>query len=91
MKRLWILPVSCLTYGEVPPGYEEKVKVEPLEPEEFYGVRVRGESGTSSENLYFLIRLDEKGIPDRLEYHQEMFLITPRGHATQPRDNLKLY
>lgn len=90
MKRQWILPVSCLTYGEVPPGYQEKVKVEPLAPEEFYGVRIRGESGTSSENLYFIIRLDEKGSPERLEYHQGIFLITPPGHATQPRDALKL-
>ena len=91
MKRLWLSSVSCLTYGEVPPGYQEKVKVEPLAPEEFYGVRIRGKSGTSSENLYFLIRLDATGIPERLEYHQQSFLITNPSYFTQPRDDLKLY
>ena len=56
-------PVFSLTYGEVPPGYEEKVKAVPLEPEEFYTVRISG-----NRALYFIIRLNDTGISERLEY-----------------------
>ena len=82
--------VSRLTYGEVPPGYEEKVKALPLEPEEFYSVWIRGDGGELSKNTYFIIRLDTTGTPDRLEYLQDNFLITPR-YAIAPRYSLKLY
>lgn len=83
-------PVSRLTYGEVPPGYQEKVKVLPLEPEEFYGVWIRGVGGELSKDTYFIIRLDASGTPERLEYHQENFLITHPNSFTHPRDDLQL-
>ena len=90
MKRLLTSRVCCLTYGKTPPGYQEVVKASPLNPEEFYGVWVRGDDGTPSENLYFIIRLDESGTPERLEYYQRTFLIYP-NYATKPRDALKFY
>ena len=63
-------PVSCLTYGEVPPGYEEKVKALPLEPEELYILSVDAAYYPRQTGpLRFIIRLDETGVPDRLEYH----------------------
>ena len=83
--------VSRLTYGEVPPGYQEKVKALPLEPEEFYSVWIRGDGGEFSKNTHFIIRLNGTGIPERLEYHQQSFLITNSLSSYNPRDNLKLY
>lgn len=70
-------PVSCLTYGEVPPGYEEKVKASPLEPEQLYIVWME-ERGTprDSEDLKFIIRSDETGIPERLEYRSPDYIFT---------------
>ena len=62
-------PVSCLTYGEVPPGYQEDVKALPLEPEQFYKVWTWADRGVRSEKLYFIIRVDESGTPQRLESH----------------------
>ena len=61
--------VSCLTYGEVPPGYQADVKAVPLEPEQFYSVWLPGFRGVDSEDRYFIIRLDDNGIPERLESH----------------------
>lgn len=78
VQRVWDLsyienpstsPVSCLTYGEVPPGYQEDVKALPLEPEQFYKVWTWADRGIQSEYLYFIIRVDESGIPQRLESH----------------------
>ena len=83
--------ISCLTYGKVPPHYQEKVKALPLEPEELYRVRIDGLGGILSEKLYFVIRLDSRGIPAQLEYHQTSFLITNPLSSYNPRDNLKLY
>ena len=51
----------------------------------------KGYQGTLSNNIYFIIRLDATGIPERLEYHQQSFLITNPSYFTQPRDDLKLY
>ena len=68
--------VSRLTYGEVPPGYQENMKALPLEPEAFYSVWIQGDGGELPKNTYFIIRLDSGGIPERLEYYQEIFLIT---------------
>lgn len=63
-------PVSCLTYGEVPPDYEEKVKAVPLEPNELYFVLMKAHDSVSQPEdlLRFIIRLDDTGIPERLEY-----------------------
>ena len=78
IQRVWDLsyienpstsPVSCLTYGEVPPGYQEYVKALPLEPEQFYKVWTWADRGVQSEYRYFIIRVDENGTPKRLESH----------------------
>ena len=61
--------MRCLTYGVVPPGYQEDLKAVPLEPEQFYSVWVRGARGVDSEDRYFIIRVDESGTPKRLESH----------------------
>lgn len=62
-------PIRRLTYGEVPPGYREGRKAEPLEPEQFYSVRIHAPRGVRSEDRYFIIRLDATGTPQRLESH----------------------
>ena len=94
IKRLlgWqsTFPVSCLIYGEVPPGYQEVVKAISLESKELYRVRIDGD-GKLSDSLGFIIRLDGRGIPERLEYYKENFLITNPSYFTGPRDDLKLY
>ena len=95
IKRLFGLsasPVSCLTYGEVPPGYEEGVKAQPLEPEELYRVWIDtyhypGDSGS----LRFIIRLDATGSPERVEYHLGSFFINDRRYSASPQNDLKLY
>ena len=94
MKRLLGLspsPVSSLTYGEVPPGYQEKVKAGALEPERYYIVQMREYRGRPSEGMTFIIRLDGTGIPERLEYRLNDFLITNPKYYKGPRDDLKLY
>lgn len=66
--------VACLTYGEVPPGYREKVKAVPLEPEELYSVRIEEHNSAKYPGaLKFIIRLDGEGSPDRLEYLSEEY------------------
>ena len=84
-------PVSFLTYGEVPPGYEEIVKAGPLEPERYYVVQMHEYRGRPSEGMTFIIRLNETGIPERLEYHMNDFFITNPRYFKGPRDALKLY
>jgi len=69
-------PVSCLTYGEVPPGYQEEVKAVPLEPEQLYSFGMDGDDGTDADGVYFIIRLDASGTPERLEYRLTNFLQT---------------
>ena len=95
IKRLFGLsasPVSCLTYGEVPPGYEEGMKARPLEPEELYSVSINTYNYPGdTEPLRFIIRLNRAGIPERVEYHLESFFITNPGSYSGPRDDLKLY
>ena len=66
----WLLapPVLCLTYGEVPSGYEEKVKALPLEPEQLYILSVDAAYyPRPTAPLRFIIRLNGAGDPDRLE------------------------
>lgn len=69
-------PVRCLTYGEVPSGYQEIVKAVPLDPERLYFVWIDAhDSIRQSEYLLrFVIRLDERGIPERLEYIQREYI-----------------
>ena len=61
-------PVSSLTYGEVPQGYKEKVEALPLEPERLYIVSMEAYEARSIMPLKFVIRLNETGAADRLEY-----------------------
>ena len=95
IKRLFGLsasPVSCLTYGEVPPGYEEGMKARPLEPEELYRVSIDTyRYPGDSESLRFIVRLDATGSPERVEYHLGRFFITHRRYAASPQSDLKLH
>ena len=95
IKRLLGLstsPVSCLTYGEVPPGYEEGLKARPLEPEQFYSVWIDTYNYPGdSKPLKFIIRLDGTGTPERVEYHLGSFHIDHQRYFTSPRDDLQLH
>ena len=92
MRRLLTSPVSCLTYGEVPPGYQEEVKAVPLEPEQLYIVGLDGYDATDADGLYFIIRLDESGTPERLEYRLTNFLQTNNPYRKYLKhQSLKLY
>lgn len=85
-------PVSCLTYGEVPPGYEEGMKARPLELEELYSVLINTYNYPGdSESLRFIIRLNATGSPERVEYHLGSFFITHRRYSASPQSDLKLY
>lgn len=83
IKRLLGLsasPVSCLTYGEVPLGYEEEMRAVPLEPEEIYSVWMEEHNSPRHPgDLKFIIRLDGTGVPKQLEYLPEahIFKNTP--------------
>lgn len=69
LKWLLIPTVSSLTYGEVPWAYQEKVKALPLEPEELYILSMNTAYGyRATALLRFIIRLNDTGVPDRLEY-----------------------
>jgi hypothetical protein len=92
MRRLLTSPVSCLTYGEVPPGYQEIVKAVPLEPEQLYIVGLDGDDGTDADGVYFIIRLDASGTPERLEYRLTTFLQTNNPYRKYLKhQSLKLY
>ena len=89
LKRLLSLsqPRPRLVYGEVPSGYEEKVQALPLEPEQSYSVQIWGYGrgiATFHGTLEFIIRLDDTGRPDRLEYS------LPDDIFERTRDDLKL-
>jgi len=76
-----IPPVSSLTYGEVPWGYKEKVKALPLEPEQLYIVSADAAySPRQTAPLKFIIRLNETGGPDRVEYLGWNALFYDIGH-----------
>ena len=66
---LWTSPRSCLVYGEVPYGYKEKIKALPLEPEELYILWIDTMPYRGIAPLRFIVRLNDTGIPDRVEYH----------------------
>ena len=69
LERLFTPTASSLTYGEVPWGYQEKVKALPLEPEELYILSMNTAYGLrNTAPLRFIIRLNDTGIADRLEY-----------------------
>ena len=54
---------SCITYGQVPPGYIEKIPAQPLIPERLYSVLLR-----PGGVVVFVIRADSTGRPTHLEY-----------------------
>ena len=61
-------PFSCITYGKVPPGYDEKIAAVPLIPERLYVVLLDPQEVTARGGMYFIIRLDSTGHPTHLEY-----------------------
>ena len=61
-------PFSCLTYGQVPPGYIETIPAQPLISERVYTVRLRRKEGGPMSWVYFIIRADAQGHPIQLEY-----------------------
>lgn len=61
-------PFSCITYGKVPPGYDEKIPAVPLIPERLYVVLLEPQEVTARGGMYFIIRLDSTGHPTHLEY-----------------------
>ena len=92
VRDLLTSPVSCLTYGEVPPGYQEIVKAVPLEPEQLYVIGLDGDDGTDADGVYFIIRLDASGTPERLEYRLMNFLQTNYPNRKYwNRESLKFY
>ena len=58
-------PLSCITYGKAPPGYDEPIPPLPLIPERIYHVSIR--SKHLSWGTYFIIRADSTGHPTQLE------------------------
>lgn len=61
-------PYSCITYGQLPPGYREKAPASPLIPERHYGVRIESLKGHYEGGyISFYIRLDANGQPAKLE------------------------
>ena len=88
LLRVWLIepPLPRLTYGKVPPSYEEKVEALPLEPGQSYSVEIWGLRGiaTFHGTLEFVIRLDDTGRPDRIEYS------SPDDIFEWTRDALKL-
>ena len=61
-------PFSCITYGKVPPGYDETIPAAPLIPERLYTVLLETQEVTARGGMYFIIRLDLTGHPTQLEY-----------------------
>ena len=65
-------PYSCITYGQLPPGYREKAPAPPLIPERHYQVRIESLKGHYEGGyISFDIRLDSNGQPAKLEYSDD--------------------
>ena len=58
-------PLSCITYGKAPPGYDEPIPPAPLIPERIYDVSIR--SKHLIWEAYFILRADSTGHPTQLE------------------------
>ena len=68
------------------------VKAVPLEPEQLYVIGMDGDDGTDADGVYFIIRLDESGTPERLEYRLTTFLQTNNPYRKYLKhQSLKLY
>ena len=62
-------PFSCITYGQVPPGYVEIIPAQPLGPERVYTVMIEPKGITPKSWVYFIIRADPStGRPIQLEH-----------------------
>ena len=65
-------PLSCITYGKVPPGYDEPIPPLPLIPERMYTVSIRPTKyPLPMSRVYFIIRADSTGHPTQLEVNHE--------------------
>ena len=60
-------PLSCITYGKTPPGYDEPIPPLPLIPERMYTVLIRSKGLLRVSQVYFIIRADSTGHPTQLE------------------------
>ena len=60
-------PLSCITYGKAPPGYDEPIPPLPLIPERIYRVGIRSKGLLPNSTAYFIIRADSMGHPTQLE------------------------
>ena len=60
-------PFSCITYGKVPPGYEENIPPVPLISERLYTVQILPKGVTPTSRVYFIIRADSTGCLIQLE------------------------
>ena len=60
-------PLSCITYGKAPLGYDELIPPLPLIPERIYAVRIRPKNSPTGSVAYFIIRADLTGDPIQLE------------------------
>ena len=60
-------PLSCITYGKAPPGYDEPIPPLPLIPERIYAVWIRPKNSRPASSAYFIIRADSTGHPTQLE------------------------
>ena len=60
-------PLSCITYGKAPPGYDEPIPPLLLIPERLYTVQILSEGVTPTSWVYFIIRADSQGHPTQLE------------------------
>ena len=69
LKRSVSTPVSCVTYGEVPPHYHEGQEAVPLELDQYYNVLIFGVGGVDTEDRFFIIRSNATGTPTVLETH----------------------
>ena len=77
-------PLSCITYGKAPPGYDELIPPLPLIPERMYTVWIAPKNSLRGARVYFIIRADSTGHPTQLEVkhvdldgRDDMRIITP--------------
>ena len=60
-------PLSCITYGKAPPGYDELIPPLPLIPERLYTVSIGQTNLRRVGRVHFIIRADSAGHPIQLE------------------------
>ena len=65
-EEQFVRAYSCITYGEVPPGYKQKAPALPLIPERSYGVWLEGKDYVR-DSRNFVIRLGPSGEAIKLE------------------------